>query len=82
MLISGLKQTVTSNDEATLTQKREILRLQLSTETMSNEIIEYQSLTNLLAGKLKEAYDGIKRQNDAFTNLVAERDEFLWRNTT
>jgi uncharacterized coiled-coil DUF342 family protein len=75
--ISDLKQTVMSNDRAIVSQKRDILRLQLSTEGMSNEILQYQSLTNLLAKKLTEAYDGIKKQNDAIAKLVAERDEFV-----
>lgn len=75
--ITDLKQTVMSNDQSILTQKREILRLQFSADALSNEIAQYQSLTNLLTGKLKEAYDGIKKQNDAISNLVSERDEFV-----
>jgi uncharacterized coiled-coil DUF342 family protein len=75
--IAELKQTVVSNDQAILAQKRDMLRLQFSADTMSNEIVQYQSLTNLLASKLTEAYEGIKRQNEAVSNLVAERDEFV-----
>jgi uncharacterized coiled-coil DUF342 family protein len=75
--ISELKQTVMSNDQATVTQKREILRLQLSAEGLSNEIVQYQSLTNLLASKLTEAYDGVKKQNEAIAKLVSERDEIV-----
>ena len=30
-----------------------------------------------LEAKLKEAYDGIKKQNEAMKELVAQRDEFV-----
>jgi uncharacterized coiled-coil DUF342 family protein len=75
--ITELKQTLASNHNVIIEQGRENLRLQISVDTLTNEIVQYQSLTNLLAGKLKEAYDGIKKQNEAISNLVAERDEFI-----
>jgi uncharacterized coiled-coil DUF342 family protein len=75
--IDDLKQTLMTNDQAILIQKRDILRLQFSADALSNEIVQYQSLTNLLAGKLKEAYNGVKKQNDAIAKLVSERDEFV-----
>jgi uncharacterized coiled-coil DUF342 family protein len=43
--------------------------------------VQYQSLTNLLATKLEEAYAGIKRQNEAISNLVDQRDEFVAKYT-
>ena len=55
----------------------EILRAQFSADAMSNEIVQYQSITNLLTDKLTEAYGGVKKQNAAISNLVAERDEFV-----
>jgi uncharacterized coiled-coil DUF342 family protein len=75
--ITALKQTVASNDTTILDQKRDLLRRQLAAEGVSNEIVQYQSLTNLLATKLAEAYAGIKKQNDAVAKLVSERDEFV-----
>ena len=75
--IDDLKQTLMTNDQAILIQKRDILRLQFSADALSNEIVQYQSLTNLLACKLKEAYNGVKKQNDAIAKLVSERDEFV-----
>jgi chromosome segregation ATPase len=79
--INELKQTLGSNDQMIVDQKRDILRLQLSAEGLSNEIVQYQSLTNLLATKLEEAYAGIKRQNEAISNLVDQRDEFVAKYT-
>jgi uncharacterized coiled-coil DUF342 family protein len=75
--INELKQTVASNDQEVVTQKREVLRLKMAAEAMTNEITQYQSLTNLLASKLAEAYAGVKKQNEAISNLVTERDEFV-----
>jgi chromosome segregation ATPase len=75
--IDELKQTVKTNELEILSEKREVLRLKLSSEAMSNEIAQYQSLTNFLTGKLQEAYDGVKKQNEAVAKLVAERDEFV-----
>ena len=75
--INELKQTIASNSQEVITQKREVLRLKLTAEAMSNEIAQYQSLTNILASKLTEAYQGVKKQNEAISNLVAERDEFV-----
>ncbi len=75
--IDELKQTVKTNELEILGEKREVLRLKLSAESLSNEITQYQSLTNLLTSKLQEAYDGVKKQNEAVAKLVAERDEFV-----
>lgn len=75
--INELRQTLASNQNIITVQGRENLRLQISADTLTNEIAQYQSLTNLLAAKLTEAYDGIKKQNEAIAKLVAERDEFV-----
>jgi peptidoglycan hydrolase CwlO-like protein len=64
-----------------LAQKRDLLRLQVSSDSLSNEIAQYQSVTNLLESKLNEAYDGIRKQNDAIALLAAQRDEFIGKYT-
>jgi chromosome segregation ATPase len=79
--INELKKTIGSNDDIIISGKRDALRLQLTVEGMSNEIAQYQALTNLLAGKLTEAYDGIRKQNEAISNLVTQRDEFIAKYT-
>jgi chromosome segregation ATPase len=75
--INDLKEQAMTNGQLILAQKRDLLRLQVNTDSLSNEIAQYQAVTNLLESKLQEAYDGIKKQNDAITRLVAERDEFV-----
>ncbi|HEY3915304.1 MAG TPA: hypothetical protein VGN61_12520 [Verrucomicrobiae bacterium] len=75
--IADLKQTVTSNSQAIVEKDRDNLRLQIAADTLTNEIRQFEALTNVFDSKLKEAYDGINKQHDAITNLVAQRDEFV-----
>jgi chromosome segregation ATPase len=79
--INELKLDALTNSQIILSQKRDLLRLQVNAGILSNEIVQYQSVTNFLDTKLQEAYDGIKKQNDAVTRLVAERDEFIGKYT-
>jgi chromosome segregation ATPase len=72
--VNELKQTVMTNELAALEQKREILRLRSSGEMMSNEIVQYKDVVDKLEAKLKEASEGILKQNDAIKRLAAERD--------
>lgn len=75
--LSELKANVKTNDQLVLTQKREIARLQSANEGFTNEIAEYKKGVATLEAKLKDAYDGIKKQNEAIKELVAQRDEFV-----
>jgi chromosome segregation ATPase len=75
--ITELKAQAKTNAEFVVTQNREINRLQVVAEGLTNEITEYKSAVETLQGKLKEAYDGIKKQNEAMKELAAQRDEFL-----
>jgi uncharacterized coiled-coil DUF342 family protein len=72
--INELKQTAMTNEMAALEQKREITRLHSSSEMMSNEIVQYKDLVDKLESKLKEASEGILKQNDAIKRLASERD--------
>ncbi|HEX4120546.1 MAG TPA: hypothetical protein VH619_08025 [Verrucomicrobiae bacterium] len=75
--ITELKQTVMSNNQAIVERDRENLRLQIAADALTNEIVQYQAVTNILSAKLKEVYDGVQKQNTAVTNLVAQRDDFV-----
>ena len=72
--VNELKQAAASNELVALEQKHEILRLRASSEMMSNEIVQYKDVVEKLEAKLKEASDGIVKQNDAIKQLAAERD--------
>lgn len=75
--ITELKGQAKTNAEFVITQKRESNRLQAAAEGLTNEITQYKSAVESLQGKLKDAYDAIKKQNDAMKELVAQRDELL-----
>ncbi len=72
--VNELKQTAVSNDLAALEQKHEIQRLRASSEMMSNEVVQYKDVVDKLEAKLKEASEGIVKQNDAIKQLAVERD--------
>lgn len=73
--ITDLKTVVTTNEQTITSQKAEIVRGQLANASLTNEVAQYKSVVNTLESKLKEVYAGVEKQNDAITNLVAQRDE-------
>jgi uncharacterized coiled-coil DUF342 family protein len=75
--ITQLKAEVKTNAELVINQQREINRLQATADGFTNQIAEYRSAVESLQGKLKEAYAGIQKQNEAVKELVAQRDEFV-----
>jgi chromosome segregation ATPase len=75
--ITLLRQTAKTNDQMLLTQKRQIARLESSSEILTNEVTQYKSALDEMDARLKTAYDGIAKQNEAVKQLVAQRDEFL-----
>jgi chromosome segregation ATPase len=75
--LTDLKQAAKAGNETILGQKRDISRLQLMSEVLTNQIAEYTNAIATLETKLKDAYDGIKKQNDAIQELTAQRDDFV-----
>jgi chromosome segregation ATPase len=75
--INELKQAAATNELAALEQKREILRLRSAGEAMSNEITQYKDVVDKLEAKLKEASEGIVKQNESIKRVAAERDEAI-----
>lgn len=75
--ISEMKSAAKTNADLVITQKREINRLQATAEGLTNQIAEYKPAVENLQTKLKEAYDGIQKQNEAIKELAAQRDEFV-----
>jgi chromosome segregation ATPase len=75
--ITELKNTAKTNAELLVNQRRALGRLQASTEGLTNQISEYKSAVTTLEARLKEAYDGIQKQNNSVKDLVAQRDEFV-----
>lgn len=75
--LTAFKAESKTNAEIILQQKHELSRLQLTAEGLTNEIAQYKAGVATLQGKLKEAYEGIQKQNEALKTLAGERDEFV-----
>jgi chromosome segregation ATPase len=75
--ITEFKDTVRTNNQTILAQKREINKLEATDEGLNKEITDYKDAVDKFQAKLKEAYDGVKKQNDAIKELTAQRDEFV-----
>jgi chromosome segregation ATPase len=75
--LTQLKTENKTNEQEMLSQKREINRLQITSEVMTNEIAQYTNAVNTLETRLKEAYAGIKKQNAAIQELTTQRDEYV-----
>jgi chromosome segregation ATPase len=75
--LNELKHAAMTNDQAALLQEREIARLQSSGDVMSNTIVQYKSVVDKLEARLKEASDGIEKQNGSIKILVTERDDAI-----
>ena len=75
--ITQLKVEVKTNAELVITQKRDVNQLQIHSEGLTNEITQYKGVVTNLQATLREAYDGIQKQNEAIKELVAQRDEFV-----
>ena len=63
--ITQLKAEVKTNAEFVITQRREINRLQAAADGLTNQVAEYKLAVESLQGKLKDAYGGIQKQNEA-----------------
>jgi chromosome segregation ATPase len=75
--LTEFKAVVKSNDQVMASQRLEIGDLRLTGEYLTNEIAQYTNAVATLQSKLAEAFAGIKRQNEAISNLVVQRDEFV-----
>jgi chromosome segregation ATPase len=77
--ITELKRAALANEQAALQQENEIALLRATSAAMSNEIAMYTNVVDKLEAKLKEASEGITKQNIAITNLIAARDDAIKR---
>ena len=75
--ITDMKAQASTNAELVISQRRDINRLQIVSEGLTNEITQYKGALTNFQTKLKETYDGIQKQNEAMKELVAQRDEFV-----
>jgi chromosome segregation ATPase len=75
--LTELKTEAKTNAELVIAQRRDINQLRIDSEGLTTEITQYKGAVTNLQTKLKEAYEGIQKQNEAMKELVAQRDEFV-----
>jgi chromosome segregation ATPase len=75
--LTEIKAVATTNEQLVISQKAEIVQLQFANENFTNEIAQYKAAVDALGSKLKEAYAGIDRQNEAISNLVVQRNDLV-----
>jgi len=75
--LTEIKAAAAANAQLVVVQKAEIAQLQFTGANLTNEIVQYKQALDTLEAKLKDAYAGIEKQNEAITNLVAQRDDFV-----
>ena len=75
--IAGLKITVATNEQMVVSQKAQIEGLQFDSDNFSNEVVQYKAAVNTLESRLKDANDGIDRQNETISNLLSQRNDLV-----
>jgi uncharacterized phage infection (PIP) family protein YhgE len=80
-LNDDLKQSLKTNGEFIILQKRQIARLGASNDTLLSDMAQYTNAVAALQSSLDTAYDGIKKQNAVVEQLAAQRDEFIQKYT-
>lgn len=75
--IAALKITMATNEQMVISQKAQIGQLQFDNANFTNEIAQYKSAVDTLESRLKDADDGIDRQNETISNLVSQRNDLV-----
>src|SRR5208282_3800721 len=75
--LTEIKAAAATNEQLAISQKAEIAQLQFVNDNLTNEIVQYKQAVDALEAKLKEVYAGIDKQNEAISNLVAQRNELV-----
>lgn len=75
--LAEMKAAAATNEVFVISQKTEITQLQFANNNFTNAIAQYKAGVDALEAKLKDAYAGIEKQNEAITNLVAQRNDLV-----
>jgi chromosome segregation ATPase len=75
--IAELKSTMATNEQMVVSQKAQIEQLQFDSATFTNEIAQYKTAVDVLESKLKDADDGIDKQNETISNLLSQRNDLV-----
>ena len=77
--IGELKDTVKTNETTLLQQRREITKLEYASAALTNQIDEYKAAVETYQARLKEAFDGVQKQNELIKTLGDERNDLVAR---
>jgi chromosome segregation ATPase len=75
--LTETKAVAATNQQLATEEKAEIIKLHFANENLTNEIAQYKAAVETLQSNLKEAYASMEQQNEAITNLVSQRDDFV-----
>jgi chromosome segregation ATPase len=75
--LTEVRATMSTNELKLADQKQQLSKLGLENEALTNQIAEYKRGVDALQTRLKEAYDGITKQNEAMKEIVAQRDDLV-----
>ena len=75
--LTEMKAAAATNQELIVSQKAEIAQLHFANDNLTNEVAQYKAAVDALQSKLKDVYVGIDKQNEAITNLVAQRNDIV-----
>jgi chromosome segregation ATPase len=75
--LTEIKAAAATNEQLIISQKAEIVQLQFANANLTNEVVQYKQAVDALESKLKEVYAGIDKQNEAITNLLAQRNDLV-----
>ncbi len=75
--LTEVKAAAATNEQLIISQKAEMAQLQFANANLTNEVVQYKQAVDALESKLKEVYAGIDKQNEAITNLVAQRNDLV-----
>ena len=75
--LTEIKAAAATNEQLIISQKAEMAQLQFANANLTNEVVQYKQAVDALESKLKEVYAGIDKQNEAITNLVAQRNDLV-----
>lgn len=75
--LTEIKAAAATNEQFIASQKAEITRLEIANLSLTNAVVQYRQAVDKLQADLKSTYAGIEKQNEAITNLVNQRDEFV-----
>jgi chromosome segregation ATPase len=75
--LTELKTEGESNATLVVQQKADLAQLRFANAGLTNDVAQYKAGVDALEARLKDAYAGLEKQNEALTNLVAQRDDLV-----